>query len=448
MNNTTQNEHLFNVKKGYFYSPIKHKGYRSIYAYNSKTKRMFNLGAYTIQEWEQAEIRNDKIIFHSRDDKDQHKEIRFKNGLDYYCDVNNFIKIKGRTKNDLRGLSTFVIDIDNASTTKIWKYEVDEFLKVFNKELNKENNTLPIPTQVVKSGTGIQLIYNFEQIPLALKFLYDLVLKNIIQEVNKILKIAQRNKYLKGFHIDGKATNNEVQLFRLGGINSKSNLQVERLNYGVKYSIDILMSMLGITSLSSKKEVGIKTVNTTNYAEIPYWLNDLLIKRIQSLEQVQAFQNDNNKISGFRFKLIFLYYNTQLPMFKSEYEAKQETINFNKKFIKPLSERELNNIFMSDTKDSRKAFYFKNETFNHWLGIGEGVPEMYVQKNKQSIESVHKARNERRARAREQKEQARIKLLSDPDYTNKQIATLSNVDVRTVRRWREKHKIPSKNADF
>lgn len=372
--------------------------------------------AFTLQEWNEVVINQKEMTVSSNQ-----TIIKLKPNWNYYYTRNPMITAKLRGTDNLRGLSRIVIDIDNESNLNTYHADKERLLERLFSDL-VERNEIPEPTEVVFSGRGIQLHYEIEQNATALTFLYNLVLNDLLDTIERYL---ERQDDLQQFNVDRTASNNHAGLVRLAGTNQKSALKIERNYIGNKYTIDTLMTILGTTK--QKQKQGAQTLtNAPSKTKLNLLENNLLRGRIRQLEQLQAFRIDSKDTRGTRNKLNFLYLNSVVPIDPENAVARLH--KFNNKYPNPTPAHELQ--AMINGIEGRGVYSFKKATFREWLELTPlETPVIALKKNpKRTVVRETQA----------MRKEAKIKsLLMNETKGNDEIAELMNTSVRTVQRWRK-----------
>ena len=402
----------------------KHKGYILI-AVKNRQGNFKVIRAYTLEEWETLQISSKEVVIPNRALNDPYRVLELNKDKDYYYTRNPYKTATSRLKDNLRGISSIVIDIDYNSQRGLHLHDKAQLKKRLKRNLI-DKGLIPNYTTFRFSGTGVQLVYEFEQVSPKAEIIVKLATKIISETITKYLR---SDKTLNMYRVDNVASNNTGGLARLGGYNTKSGLEVTRHHTGVKYTLDELLSLLGAgkadrltqTNLSATERVEIKEKlsATTKF---------LLKHRLKQIEIYKKLKEDNGEVEGYRDTILFLYANIVTQLNRDE--AVDLINQFNKSFIKPLKQNEVKKIVnLLETK----TYTFKNETFELWLEIDDTNKHLF------------KTGQIRRRPGTIKKQQAREvkikKLLSDPELNNSDIAKQLNVTSRTVQNWRKKHNI-------
>lgn len=399
----------------------KHKGYIHIVTITPKGK-LKTIRAYDLQEYQQIKISGNKLISPNYNDLEFNKE------LNYYYTRAPYKTPTSRLNSDLRGISSIVLDIDYRGNRGLYLHDKEVFKKRIDRNLIAKG-LLPNYTTFVFSGTGVQLVYEFEQVSPKAEILIRLMIKVLNDTIARYLRSDNK---LSMYQIDNVASNNVGGLARLGGYNTKSGLQVTREHTGTKYTLTTLLERLGVTKDKEVKQSKASTKGLVEVtAKLPRGLIFSLKNRLRKLDIYKELQEAQGLAIGYRNTVLFLYANTVKPL---NYEKAQELIyEYNNTFIKPLPKREVDKIIKQ--LDSG-VYKFNNETFDIWLEIDDHNKHLFrTGQYKRKPETIAKAKAQ---------EQERIELLNNPNLNNKHIADKLNVSDRTVRRWRKEYNLPSK----
>ncbi|WP_331491128.1 winged helix-turn-helix domain-containing protein, partial [Clostridioides difficile] len=349
---------------------------------HSKSKGYITLASKNEQRFTQWHYKINEL-------EDRYSELIDKK-VNVYISHNTFYKPQRRIEN-IKELNAIFIDIDcyNTDYTK-------EAVKFFiEKDLN---GIIPNPTMLVDSGRGLYYVLKLEPVP------------------NKALPLwyaIQRYIYnqLKEFGADAKALDPTRVLRATGTINSKTQTEVEIIDYdGYTYTLkEIQENYLPELKEKKKKSKGRpkKVVSLFNeYSLYHARLNDLI-----KICELRSYD-----MEGCREVTLFLYRYFTCCFMEDEVQALECTLELNKCFVKPLSDNEVvKHTKSAETAYKVKKYKFKNSTLIDLLGITEeeqkhlksiiGTNEKYRRKN---IKRNENRRNENGLTNREQEKQYRI----------------------------------------
>ena len=405
----------------------KHYGFIQIVTITPKGK-IKTIRAYTLQEWETLQISSKEVVSPNRALNDPYRVLELNKELNYYYTRNPYKTPTSRLNSDIRGISLIVIDIDNNNKYLDSKDYIRDKEKI-ERRLNQnliDKGLLPNYTTLVFSGTGVQLVYEFEQVSPKAEMIIKMIIKSLSNTIQRYLR---SDKTLSMYQVDNVASNNVGGLARLGGYNTKSNLEVTRQHTGVKYTLDTILERLGVVKSKSHTQ---SKVDNKERLEVDKRLGSttifLLKHRLKQIEIFKDLKEKEGLAEGYRNTALFLYANTVAPLNKEQ--AKDLVNQYNNTFIKPLPQAQVRGI----TRQLDKNIYkFKTETFDNWLEIDDTNRHLFkTGQIKRRPETIKKQQ------AREVKIK---KLLSDPELNNSDIAKQLNVTSRTVQNWRKKHNI-------
>lgn len=289
---------------------------------------------------------------------------------DIYISMSTFYK-PFRRMECLKELRAVYIDLDVYNTD----YRKDAAL--FFLENDYFRNEVPTPHYIIDSGRGLYLIWLIEPVPYMALPLWQAIERNFFNK-------------LDSFGADPKCLDCTRILRVPQSINSKSNTEVSII---VDYQLKELYSLRWIQEnylpelVPPKKKVGrpCKIVSLFN----TYSLYSLRIKDIIKICELR-----NYDIVGYRELILFLYRYYLCYFTNDTDKALEDTLNLNKLFKKPLTEREARNQTYSAEKvylDKDKQYNYKNETLIDLLDI---TPE--EQKHLETI--ISKSEKNRRKR--------------------------------------------------
>ncbi|HBF3898187.1 winged helix-turn-helix domain-containing protein [Clostridioides difficile] len=349
---------------------------------HSKSKGYITLASKNEQKFTQWHYKINEL-------EDRYSELIDKK-VNVYISHNTFYKPQRRIEN-IKELNAIFIDIDcyNTDYTK-------EAVKFFiEKDLN---GIIPNPTMLVDSGRGLYYVLKLEPVP------------------NKALPLwyaIQRYIYnqLKEFGADAKALDPTRVLRATGTINSKTQTEVEIIDYdGYTYTLkEIQENYLPELKEKKKKSKGRpkKVVSLFNeYSLYHARLNDLI-----KICELRSYD-----MEGCREVTLFLYRYFTCCFMEDEVQALECTLELNKCFVKPLSDNEVvKHTKSAETAYKVKKYKFKNSTLIDLLGITE-EEQKYLktiigkkEANEREKEAKKLARrNENGLTNREQEKQYRI----------------------------------------
>ena len=333
-----------------------------------------------------------------------------------YISLNTFYSTYRRLEY-LKELKSLYIDLDTYKTnlTKdqiLMQLEADYF-----------NQKIPIPNQIVDSGRGIYLIWNFNSVP---------------SQALPLWKAIEEYLYsvLKPFGADRQALDPTRILRVPGSINSKSNSVVEVIDtYEYIYDLREIQSEF----LPELEERIAKKKGRPNKVRYIQMERSLYYARIQDI--IKLCELREYDLKGHRELILFLYRYYLCYFLEDTQKALDDVLDLNREFIKPLSEREViratrsaETVYLNKNKDYR----YKNETLIELFSITE-LEETYMstiiskeefkrRKNKrdkvyQKNKYQEMLKSEGKISKKEELEQirAKIKSLREQGFKNKEI---------------------------
>ncbi|HBF6471971.1 TPA: DNA-binding response regulator [Clostridioides difficile] len=349
---------------------------------HSKSKGYITLASKNEQKFTQWHYKINEL-------EDRYSELIDKK-VNVYISHNTFYKPQRRIEN-IKELNAIFIDIDcyNTDYTK-------EAVKFFiEKDLN---GIIPNPTMLVDSGRGLYYVLKLEPVPSKALPLWYAIQRYIYNQ-------------LKEFGADAKALDPTRVLRATGTINSKTQTEVEIIDYdGYTYTLkEIQENYLPELKEKKKKSKGRpkKVVSLFNeYSLYHARLNDLI-----KICELRSYD-----MEGCREVTLFLYRYFTCCFMEDEVQALECTLELNKCFVKPLRDNEVvKHTKSAETAYKVKKYKFKNSTLIDLLGITEeeqkylksiiGTNEKYIRKN---IKRNENRRNENGLTSREQEKQDRI----------------------------------------
>lgn len=342
-----------------------------------------------------------------------------------YMSQNTFYKTYRRLET-LKELKALYIDIDCYNT------DYSKESAIYSLENDYFNKSIPMPNLVVDSGRGLYLIWKIEAVPSMALPLWKAIESYLF-------------KQLKDFGADAKATDPTRVLRVAGTYNTKSNSTVKVLEkFDYTYTLrEIQKEFLPELPEKVKKTKGRpkKIVSLFNQFSL-YHARILDITTICELRQWD--------VKGQREIILFLYRYWNCCFIGDVEEALNMSLEFNKQFIEPLSDREV----VRNTKSAEKAYLgkdkqykYKNETLINLLDITDEEQQHLktiigkAEANRREKEAKKKARrNENGLTKREQEKQDKIrdvKELTNKGLTNKEISEQLNISIRQVQRYKK-----------
>lgn len=277
---------------------------------------------------------------------------------DVYFSINSFFQTQRRV-NTLRKINALYLDIDKHDVDKVSKAEIDKLIQYYEDNVWGENGVLPPPSIISFTGRGIQIYWTLSSLPKQGLAFWQLLEDRFCQELDAF------NAF--GFKVDKSATD-VTRVLRLVGTNhSIARIQAKIISqsedrYMLSQIVQDYFPDLIIKPKSPKKTVK-KIATSTEKATVSNQ-NDCFKKlkfkkniytlhygRLQDIQKLQELRHYD--CIGHRELMCFLFRYYSCLFCKDPEIALQDTLEFNRKFLAPLSENEV----MKETESAEKAYY-------------------------------------------------------------------------------------------
>jgi len=229
---------------------------------------------------------------------------------------------------------------------------------------------VPWPNAVVETGRGMHLYWLIEPLPPDKLPLWQLTQDFLLDALSDITDYFPQEKVT----VD-KRVRDATRLLRLPGtLNTKTNTVVKLYQYDIeRYSIEEILaeyfSDIDYTKIlrtnQVRKEKSSKNNNKSKLnvsklfnAYTLHYSRLLDIAKLQELRDGYCRVDGELVTTGQRELMCFLYRYYSCLFLHDEEEALRQTLEFNKRFVEPLSENEV----ISATKSAEKAFKEWQET--------------------------------------------------------------------------------------
>ena len=289
--------------------------------------------------------------------------------INTYISVNEFYVPK-RSAETIRRINALYIDLDLVDKEyKISDYELDLAIGVLEDEYF--NDVIPEPTMIIKSGRGLHLYWKIEDIPSQGLSLWILVQQKLME------KLSDFNESFRLLNVDG-AVKDCTRILRLSNTrNTKSDTicTLDTLYEDNIYRLDTIIkeyfTELVIIEDNKKNKIKAKT-KTERKIIAMYNLYTLHHARLKDIVKLQELRIEEGNID-YRRRMCF-FYRYYSCLFNHDVDlALENTLEFNSKFIYPLSEREVIQASKSAEKAydewlSNKAEDFKKPVWNKETG--------------------------------------------------------------------------------
>lgn len=374
-----------------------------------------------------------------------------------YLSVNTFFR-PSRAKRHVRHLNAFFLDID---CLKIGVSKEDA-LRAIQHEVKRE--TVPEPTCIIDSGNGFYAIWKTESAPG--KFpkvtrLYEHIQRYLYDIFKDIGADAQALDVSRVLRVPGSKTKADKRV-QIVTFNSKATytmrIMQEYLNFDGQYEA-MLADNAARKETQKDKPLTLKKRNITNLFNW-YTLN---IARARDFEMLCKLRNYD--VEGYRDTLVYIYHYWMLLVHQDEQVAMYHTLNFNDRFLHPLTEDEVKSYVSSSVKMYRDiqnkkpeelklnnakykqlGYNFTHRRLIELLNITEeeqkylgAIISKDLKKERNNTRRKSERRNADGLTSREAAKQeliAKVKELHAQGLSNPQIAEKLNVSLSTVKRCR------------
>lgn len=374
--------------------------------------------------------------------------------MNYYFSVNSFYRPQ-RVMENVRQIRALYADIDcHHVKPSAAKQAVEDTLRYLEHVYGR--GELPIPSIVVRTGRGIQLYWLIEDLPRQGMPLWKLVQDAMTERLGAALS---------KLNVQVDNISDASRILRLSGTNNTKARKMATLYIRSRHRsrLDALISEyfpeLELVDKPRQKKAAQGGQNgRLNHL---YNLYSLHYARLMDISKLLDLRKGEIAGDECRRRMVFLYRYWSCCYLNDPAQALMETLEYNKRFTKPLSERMVKAQTASAEKayrewlsgvmveingqTFRKGYNYKNSTLIKWLGITEeeqqelqtiiGTDEKYIRKNE--------ARNKRRygkdengltekQRARRERDK-RILILHEQGISNREIGRQFDMNEKTVR---------------
>ena len=270
-------------------------------------------------------------------------------GENVYYSQNTFYKPQ-RSIENIRQLRSLYVDVD------FYTKDYDKEWILGKLEHEFYGQSIPEPNLIIFSGRGLVLIWLIDAVPYKALPLWQAVQNYLTNELSTI-------------GADQKCTD-AARIFRLGGTTNSKNGAEVRVEYrhAHKYTLrDIQFDYLPdltpkVTPQKGKKANGrkkvVKLFNT-------YTLHYARLLDLVKLAELRGYDFPNK-----REIVCFLYRYWQCCFLHDTKDALQQTLDFNQRFTKPLSKKEVERA----TKSAEKAYEARSNDEANKIAIQKGYP--------------------------------------------------------------------------
>lgn len=256
--------------------------------------------------------------------------------INTYISPNEFYKTQRAVEN-IRRINALYVDLDLTDKQyNINEYELNLAIEILKNEYF--NKIIPEPTIIVRTGRGIHLYWKIEDIPKQGVALWTMVQKKIVERLENF---TESFRLLK---VDRVVTDCTRVLRLADTINTKNNsiCTIEELFEENIYRLDNLIKEyfqeLQIIKKQGKEKIKIKSKADRTIIAM-YNLYSLHFARLNDIIKLQQIRNTFNLEGRRRMVFMYRYYSC---LYTHDIElALENTLDFNRNFIEPLSEKEV-----------------------------------------------------------------------------------------------------------
>lgn len=339
-----------------------------------------------------AQIKGDYSQYHYKykDLKEAVKEWMVKDGTNLYISQNTFYKPQRRIEN-LKELKTLYIDIDCYNS----QYTKDAVIYFIENDLY--GTKIPRPNMLIDSGRGLYYVLLIESVPhMALPLWYA----------------VQRYLYehLKEYGGDIKALDPTRVLRVSGSINSKSNTQVEIIDYyDYKYTLREIQEEY-LPEIPKKKEI-----KKGRPKKVVALFNEYSLYHARLLDLTKICELRSYDMEGYREITLFLYRYWTCCFTNDEEKALSDALELNALFKVPLTTREVErNTRSAEIAYKDKKYKYTNTKLIEILGI--------TQEEQQHLKTIINNKEKYRRCSEEKKAKQKLKRRNENGLTKREQA--------------------------
>lgn len=382
-------------------------------------------------------------------------KMKIVNGSDYYISANCTTTIN-RKKEHLFAMQNMVIDVD-CHSEHLTRSQRKALTEAFCGTLKKENQFLPLPHSIVKTGRGVQLWWAIQPTHAKCLYFYNQVKTYFIHCVEHLL--IQEKSTLEGLTVDHVASNNAVGIFRLPGTNNpkaRAKVALERTEVKEPYLLQDLEKIAKENRRKLKSSDGkIHPKETAQKAKFfKESMADVEHFATNCGEGDLALLSGVNSFTYFRIKqLIQLFTLRDKPKGEEErnnfsllvYSALRGSLShedswqrlpwFNQKFKQPLTLPELANVISSACY--KEGYRYSNQKVIEFLHITQEEKEeigLFVKDDAYAIEPKQNAHKKHFNKVKKEHRNQQVKHLFEEDVTTEEIAKQLSISIPTVNR--------------
>lgn len=269
---------------------------------------------------------------------------------------------RSRTNDNILGVKCVYVDIDNhkRGMDTIFAEAVLECI------LERSGHELPLPTQAVYTGRGLQLVWIFKE-PIKNLAQWHIVEKAIVNTCKEIIE----NEY-SGTGVEVDNITDCTRVLRLPGtLNVKANVYAKTIYtrdnfynledmgaYDLNFENEESKEILKLNDIEILEGILPKKTEFTPYRK-QYNEETLRVARCKDLIKIQELRRNNGYYEGYRNKILHIY----ALMLKHEFIQNNDQkgfiealLNYNSNFGQPLKQNEVISCGKSVWKSNRAPF--------------------------------------------------------------------------------------------
>lgn len=352
---------------------------------------------------------------------------------DVFYSQNTFKKFKRSTEH-LFELKALYIDLDYHKSTDYTREQI-----IGNINILVQDGIIPMPTHIIDSGYGLNVIWRIKRLPAQALPLWRAVEQYLYEQLDQFGADRKAMDVTRVFRVEDTYNAKYAQRKKVSVIYSNPYLQ--------EYDIHLIQEYVQFDKPKKKpKSKKARTiVRLYNRYSLYYsrYLDILAICKLRDFD-----------LRGQREIILFLYRYYGCAYLADETLALDNALELNRQFKEPLSEAEVRRATRSAEKAAKNLKYgYRNQTLVDLLGITDeemacqNVEGEYYIKSIISRDEKYRRNNTRRNKKRRneegktKREQAKldikeqVRLLRDEGKTQKEIAQIIGANARTVQRY-------------
>ena len=360
-----------------------------------------------------------------------------------YISMNGFISPKSARVSNLLYINVWAIDVDYKKTEEFKLLKPEE---MYERHIEPFCGTyyLPRPTNI-ETGNQLRLIYILDQYMGLTKESREKQINLVRAIKGNIERRLEEHPWSSKWGIDKGM--NGVQSYVRVPYSESGNDRVKVRKVGSKVNLGVLAEYYlsqrpqekdGKEKSKEKAKSNRKKMRSQNYIKYKHINED----RLKDLEKIQKYYNTEGGGIGHREILCHLYRMHSFLLTGSDFEARRRMLEFNKNFVYPLPEHEVD----VETRYSKRYKPYKNKTFLAALDISEDTAvalELTIIASMDQYESQKRYYKRKRKEAEKkgktkhakmEKRKEKVIDLHKKGYTKSEIAKKLGVSLSTVKR--------------